>query len=71
MYSFKVGMITFPPLNLMLIAVLYQLLLLIGVPILLGAFKMGDEVLDHSVMVAIFVGHGKYVDFILYDSHEL
>ena len=30
----------------MLIAVLYQLLLVIREPILLGGFKIGDEVLD-------------------------
>ena len=54
----------------MLISILYQLLLVIGDPILLGRFKMSDEVLDHSVMIAIFVGHDKYVDLILYDIHE-
>ena len=39
--------------KLMLIAVLYKIHLFIGYPILLGGFKMGNEVLDRSLMGAI------------------
>ena len=63
-------MITHPLQNLMLIAVLYQILLVFGYTILLGGFKMGDEVLDQSGLGAIFVGHDADGDFILDDSHE-
>ena len=56
--------------NLMIIAVLYQLLLVIGCPILLGGFKLGDEVLDQWGLGAIFIGHGMDGYFILYDSHN-
>ena len=42
----------------MLISVFYQLLLVIGDPILLVRFKMGDEVIDHLVLGVIFVEHG-------------
>ena len=55
----------------MLISVLYQILLFVGYPILLGGFKLGDEVLDLSGLGAIFIGHGADGDFILDDSHEL
>ena len=53
-----------------MIAVFCQLLLFIGDPILLGKFKLGDEVLDLSVLGAIFIGHCTDGDFILDDSHE-
>ena len=54
----------------MLIAVLYQLFLVVGYPILLGGLKMGDEVLEQSVLGDIFIGHGGNVKFISYVSHE-
>ena len=54
----------------MLISVFYQILLFIGDPILLGGFKLGGEVLDMSVLGDIFIGHGKYGNFILDDIHE-
>ena len=54
----------------MLIAVFYQLLLVIGYPILLGGFKLGDEVLDQSGLGAIFLGHGADGDLILDNIHE-
>ena len=54
----KVETSTFPPQNLMLIAVFYQILLFIGDPILLGRFTLGDEVLDLSGLGAIFIEHG-------------
>ena len=53
-----------------LISIFYQLLLVIGDPILLGGFKMGDEVLDQYGLRSIFVGHGVDGDLILDDSHE-
>ena len=52
----------------MLVAVFYQLLLIIGYPILLGRFKLGNEVLDLSRLGAIFIGHGMDGDFILMAS---
>ena len=70
MFNLKAEMITFPPQNMMLIDVLYQLLMVIGDPILLGGFKMDDEVFDQSVLGAIFLGHGADVDFILQKIHE-
>ena len=63
-------MIRCPLQNLMLIAVFYQILLIIGDPILLVGFKMGDEVLGQSVLGSIFVGNGADGDFILDDRHE-
>ena len=53
----------------MMIAVFCQILLVIGDPILLGGFKIGDEVLDQSGLGAIFIGNGADGDFILDDSH--
>ena len=50
----------------MLIDILYQIILFIGDPILLGRFKLGDEVLDVSGLGSIFSGHGADGDFILY-----
>ena len=54
----------------MLISVFYQLLLVIGDPILLGVLKMDDEVLDQSGLGAIFIGHSADGDFILDYSYE-
>ena len=70
MSNLKVEMSTCPPQNLMVISVLYQIFLVIGDPILLGRFKMDDEVFDQSVLGAIFLGHGADVDFILQKIHE-
>ena len=55
-----------PPENIILFSVIYQLLLLIVDSILLGRFKLGDEVLDVSGLGSIFSGHGADGDFILY-----
>ena len=63
-------MTTLPQKNLILIAVLYQLLLVIGDPILLVRFKMSDEFLGQSVLGTIFVGHGVDGNLILDDIHE-
>ena len=54
-----------------MIAVLYRPLLVIGYPILLGGFKMVDEVLYQLVLVSIFIGNGVDGDLILYNIHEL
>ena len=56
--------------NLMLVDFSCQLILFIGDAIMLGTFKLGDEVLDMLVLGDKFVGHGAYGDFVLYDSHE-
>ena len=69
MYNSKSDISTLPPQNMMLIAVFHQLLLVIGDPILLGVFKMGDEVLDNSILRDIFFGHVEYGDLILDGSH--
>ena len=53
-----------------MISVLYQIILIIGYPILLGGFKIGDEVPNKSGLGAIFIGHGTDGDFILYNIHE-
>ena len=58
------------PQNMIMIAVFYHVLLFIGYPILLGGFKLVDEVLDMLVMGAIFIGNGTDGNFILDDSHE-
>ena len=46
MARFRSDQITSPTVNLVLIAVLYQLLLVIGDSIFLGGFKLGYEILD-------------------------
>ena len=61
---------TLPPQNMILIAVFYQLILVIVDRILLGGFKLGDEVLDKSKLGAKFLGNGADGDFILYDISE-
>ena len=48
----------------------YQILLVVGDPILLGRFKMVYEVLDQLVLVSISIGRGVYGDFILDNIHE-
>ena len=70
MSNLKAEMSTCPTQNLMLIPVFYQLILVIVDPILLGGFKLGDEVLDQSKLGAKFLGNGADGDFIFYDSPE-
>ena len=53
-----------------LINAFYKILLIIGDPILLCGFKIGEYVLDLSGMGAIFFGHSLDVDLILYNGHE-
>ena len=61
----------FPPEEpLQWITFFYQILLVVGDPILLGGFKMVYGVLDQLVLVSISVGHGVYGDFILDNIHE-
>ena len=54
----------------MLIAVFYQLLLIIGHSILLGRFKLGDEFLGISGEDAKFSGYQYDEEFILGVIHE-
>ena len=69
MYNLKSEMNTLPPQNMMLIAVFYNLPLVIGDPILLCGFKIGDKVLDQLGLGAIFIVHSSDGDFIVYDRH--
>ena len=55
----------FLPQNMILISIFYQIILFIGDPIWLGGFKLGDEVLDLSVLGTIFIGHGADGEFVL------
>ena len=55
----------------MLVSFFYQILLVIGDPILLGGSIMGYEVLGQSGLGDIFIGHGADGYFILYESHGL
>ena len=48
MSNLKSEISTRPPQNMMPISFFYQILLVIGDPILLGGLKMGDEVVDQS-----------------------
>ena len=48
-----------------MITFFYQILLFIGDPFLLGELKLGDEVLDMSGLVEIFISHGADGDLIL------
>ena len=70
MYNLKETTRKHPMKNMVLITVFYQLILVIGYPILLIGFKIGDGVLDKSGLGSIFIGHGAHVDFILYNIHE-
>ena len=60
-----------PPVNLMMIAILYQIILVIGDSVLLGGFKLGDEFLYVYCVDAKFVEWRSYGYFILYYRHEL
>ena len=53
-----------------LIAIFYQLLLVIGGPILLGGLKIGDEVLDKLGLGDLFVGKDADRVFILDDRSK-
>ena len=66
----KVEMRTCLTWNMLLIDFSWQLLLFIEYPILLFGFKMGYEVLDLSVLGAIFIKHITDGEFISDYSHE-
>ena len=66
----KADKTNFPPENMILFSVLYQLLLLIVDSILLGRFKLGDEVLYVSVVDAKISGCITDGEFILDNRHE-
>ena len=57
-----------PPQNMMVIAVFYHIPLFKGYTILLGGFKLRNEVLDLSVLEAIFIGHSMDGDLIFDNS---
>ena len=54
----------------MLISVFYKLLLILGDSILLGRFKLRNEVLDDLGIYADFTGCIYDGELILYDTHE-
>ena len=60
-----------PPVNIIPIGVLYQLILLLGYSILLGGFKIGDEVLDVSYVDAKLSECISSGDLILYEIYKL
>ena len=70
MAKFTVDNSTYPPLNMMLVSIFYQILMFIGYPILLGGFKLGDDTLALSGVGAKYFGRGEDADFILDDGHE-
>ena len=58
------------PVNLIMIAIFYQILLFLGDSTFFGGFKLGDGIPDLSVVDAKFYGCRSDGDFILYDVHE-
>ena len=58
------------PKILILIAILYQIILFIEYPILLGRLKFLYEAIDMSGVDAKYFRSGEYADFILDDVHE-
>ena len=57
--------------NLILIAIFYHIILVIGSYVLLGGFELGDEVLDVYGVDKQIVESRSDEDFMLYDRHEL
>ena len=55
----------------MLISIFYQIILVVRYLILLGGFKMGDELLYQSVLGDTFFGHSADGGFDLDYSHKL
>ena len=68
--KFEAEQSTITPLHMMMIAVFNKIHIFLGYSILLGGFKLGDEVLDISVVGAQYYGYRADGDFILGDSHE-
>ena len=62
--------IPIPPVNIIRIYVFYHTIMLLGYSILLGGFKLGDEVLDMLVLNAKFSRFVYDGDFILDGGHE-
>ena len=61
---------TIPPGNLILIAISYQVIIIIGDSVLLGGFKLGYEVLCVFNVDAKILECRCDVDFMLYVKHE-
>ena len=61
---------TIPIVNLMLIAIFHNIILVIGDSVLLGGFKLGDEVLDVYGVDAKFSECRSDGDFIFYDVNQ-
>ena len=61
---------TSPPVNLILIAILYQIILILDVYVLLGGFEPGYEVLDVYVVDTKFVECISNEDLIFYDRNK-
>ena len=70
MSKFKSDQSTCPPGNMTMISVLYNILLIIGDPILLGRLKLGDDVLDLSGVDAKYSGFRVDGEFILNSANE-
>ena len=66
----KNKMYAIPPGYLVLFSILYQILLVLGDSIMLGKFKLGDEVLDISIVYPVILLCSSDADFFLGDSHE-
>ena len=66
----KSDKITLPPKKQMIIAILYLIILIIRSYVLLGGFKLGDEVLDVYGVDKKILECRSDEDFMLYDKHE-
>ena len=55
----------------MLISIFYLIILILGDSVLLGEFKLGDEVLDVYGVDAKYLKFRSDEDFIFYGRHEL
>ena len=54
----------------MLIYILYHIIMILVESVLLGGFKLGDEVLDVYGVDAKYLEYRSDKDLILYDRHE-
>ena len=62
---------TIPPGNLLLVAIYYQLILILGESVLLGGFQLGEDLIDVFCVEKTFVEYRSDENFILYDRHEI
>ena len=53
-----------------MVSIYHQIIMILGEYILLGGFKLGEEVLDFFGVEEKFVEFRSDEDFILYDRHE-